>query len=338
MIKNLVAVVTVSICFYVAGAQTGTGYSVTQSYHIASAGGWDYISTNNNRIYVSHSTQVNILDEKTGDSIGVIPGTSGVHGIAFVPALNKGFTSNGRSNNVTVFDLTTNATLAQIPTGENPDAIYYEPFSKRIITNNGRSKNISVIDPATNTVVATVDLGGKPEEGTSDGEGKLFINLEDKNEIVVINTKTYAVEGHWSLLPGEAPTGLTMDKKTKRLFSTCSDSKQLIVIDATSGKVVDKLPIGDGCDGVALDEKNGLVFTSNGEGTITVVKINSANDFKVIETIPTKAGARTITIDHNTNTLFLPAADLEPADPANPRARRKVIPGTFQILVVRKKG
>lgn len=335
--KKIIAVfASVAIFFSAAYAQKKTDYNVVKTFHIASPGGWDYIAVNKGKIYVSHGTQVNILDEKTGDSIGIIPNTSGVHGIAFDNELNKGYTSNGRANNVTVFDLASNKILNIIATGENPDAIYFEPYSKKIITNNGRSKNLSVIDPVTNTVISTIDVGGKPEEGTSDGEGKLFVNIEDKNEIVVINTKTFKVENHWSLLPGEAPTGLALDKKTKRLFSTCSDSKHLIIMDATNGKIIDKINIGDGCDGVAFNEKDHLIFTSNGDGTITVVKENTATDFKIVETVTTKLGARTITIDNTTNTLFLPASEYGPADPQNPKARRKMVPGTFQVLVVNK--
>ncbi|HEY8688178.1 MAG TPA: YncE family protein [Chitinophagaceae bacterium] len=336
MRKIIAVLLCVAIFFNSTSAQNKTEYNVVKTFHIASPGGWDYIAVNNGKLYVSHGTQVNILDEKTGDSIGVIHNTTGVHGIAFDNALNKGYTSNGRLNNVTVFDLTTNAILNQIATGENPDAIYFEPYSKKIITNNGRSKNLSVIDPVTNTVISTIDVGGKPEEGTSDGAGKLYVNLEDKSEIAVINTKTFTVENHWSLSPGEAPTGLALDKKTKRLFSTCSDSKQLIIMDATTGKIIDKLPIGEGCDGVAFDEANNLIFASNGDGTITVVKEISANEFKVLETAATKVRARTITIDQKNHTLFLPAAEFEPADPQNPKARRNMVPGTFQVLVVKK--
>lgn len=332
MIKNIFTFLIAAASFCTTSAQ----YKIVKTFHIPSPGGWDYIAVNNGKIYVSHSTQVNILDEVTGDSIGYIPNTTGVHGIAFDNDLGRGYTSNGRLNTVTVFDLKTNEILTQITTGTNPDAIYYEPFSKKIITNNGRSKNLSVIDPVTNTVISTIDVGGKPEEASPDGAGKIYVNIEDKNEIVVINTKTFTVENHWSLSPGEAPTGLALDKKTKRLFSTCSDSKQLIIMDATNGKIIDKLPIGSGCDGVAFDEKNNLIFASNGEGTLTVIKENSANDFKVVATVTTKQSARTITIDQKNNTLFLPAADLQPADPADPKARPKMIPGSFQVLVVKK--
>lgn len=336
MTKSIVLLLCAVIFFYSASAQNKTNYNIVKTFHIASPGGWDYLITNKGKLYVSHGNQVNILDENTGDSIGFIPNTPGVHGIAFDNDLNKGYTSNGRSNNVTVFDLTTNKILNQIATGENPDAIYYEPYSKKIITNNGRSKNLSVIDPVTNKVISTIDVGGKPEEGASDGAGKLYVNIEDKNEIVVINTKTFTVKNHWSLLPGEAPTGLALDKKTNRLFSACSDSKHLIIMDAKTGKIIDKLPIGDGCDGVAFDEKNNLIFTSNGDGTMTVVKERSANEFKIIETVTTKIRARTITIDQKNNTLFLPTAGFEPADPQNPKARPKMVPGTFQVLVVKK--
>src|SRR6185436_14850783 len=168
-------------------------YKVVRVYHIASPGGWDYIAVNEGKLYVSHSTQVNILNEETGDSVGYIPNTTGVHGIAFDKVLNTGYTSNGRLNNVTVFDLKTNSILGQIPTGENPDAINYEPFTKTIITCNGRSKTLSVIDPKTNKVVATIDVGGKPEEAVSDGNGTLFVNIEDKNEIVSVDLAKFSV-------------------------------------------------------------------------------------------------------------------------------------------------
>jgi YVTN family beta-propeller protein len=315
-----------------ARCQDKIDYKVRKTYPIASGGGWDYLAVNNNKLYVSHSTQVNILDEKTGDSIGVIPNTTGVHGIAFNNALNRGYTSNGRLNNVTVFDLSTNNIITQVATGENPDAIVFEPYSKSIITCNGRSKSLSVIDPSTNVVTHTIPLTGKPEEAVSDGHGKYFVNIEDKNQIAEVDLKSCTVLHYWSLNPGEGPTGLAIDLVTNRLFSTCD--KLLVVMDATNGNIVEKLPIGDGCDGIAFDKERKMIFTSNGEGSITAIKENSANDFKVKTTIPTKRGARTISIDEKTHTLFLPTADLEPIDPADKNARRKMIPGTFQVLVV----
>lgn len=316
-------------------AQT-SNYKLLSTFHIASAGGWDYITINpaSNKLYMSHGTQVNILDKKTGDSLGIIANTNGVHGIAFINELQKGYTSNGRSNDVTVFDLNTNAVITKIATGENPDAIFYEEFSKHIITCNGKSKDLSIIDPATNKVIATIPVGGKPETAVSDNGGNVFVNIEDKNEIVKIDIKNNTVVAHWSIEPGEEPTGLAIDIKTKRLFA--GTDKKLIVVDANNGKVIAKLPIGDGCDGVAFDNALKYIYTSNGEGTMTIIKENSANDFKVIDNIKTKKGARTLGNDETSHFVYLPTADFEP-QAAGDKSRPKMIPGTFQILVFGKK-
>lgn len=314
-----------------------SGYKLTKTFHVASSGGWDYIAVNaaSNKLYMSHGTQVNILDKTTGDSLGIIPNTTGVHGIAFNNSLGKGYTSNGRINNVTVFDLKTDKILSQIATGENPDAIMFDPFTNKIITCNGRSKDLTIIDAATEKVVATIPVGGKPETAVSDEAGKLFVNIEDKNEIAVIDLSKNTVINRWSLAPGDGPSGLVIDTKTKRLFATCD--KLLVVMDATNGTVVDKLPIGNGTDGAAIDTKSKLIFTSNGDGTVTVVKEISANEFKVIENVPTKRGARTICIDESTHKLYLPAAEFEPLPAgAGERTRPKMIPGTFQAIVLEK--
>lgn len=315
-------------------AQPAKPFHVLHIFHIASPGGWDYIAVGpgNGSLYVSHGTQVNILDLKTGDSTGVIPNTTGVHGIAFDKANNKGFTSNGRLNNVTVFDLKTNAILAQVPTGMNPDAIMYEPFSKRIITCNGKSKSLSFIDPVNNILVDSIDVGGKPETAVSNEKGMLYVNIEDKNEIVAINLKTMKVEAHWPLAPAEEPTGLVYDKTTNRLFAGCGN-KMLAMADATSGKVITTVPIGDGCDGIAFDPATKNIFASNGsDGTLSVYNEKTANSVIFVETAATKKSARTITIDEQTHLLYLPAADTE-ADPVNPKGRGKMVPGTFQVLV-----
>jgi DNA-binding beta-propeller fold protein YncE len=308
---------------------------VVKTYPIKSSGGWDYIAVNDHKVYVSHGTQVNILDENSGDSIGIIPGTTGVHGIAFDNDLHKGYTSNGRLNNVFVFDLSTNKILKEIPTGENPDAISYEPFSKKIITCNGRSRSLSVIDPEKETVIATIELDAKPEEAVSDGKGKLFVNLEDKNQIAEVDMKNYTVLNRWSIAPGESATGLALDKKTNRLFAGC-DNKMMVVVDATNGKVITSLPIGDGCDGVVFDENRDLVFASCGEGIMTIVNEKDANNFQVVQTVPTEQTARTIALDPTNNILFLPAANLAPADPNATSRRRRYVPGSFKVLVVKE--
>ncbi len=326
-----ITLITLSLQMNKLDAQA-SNYKLKNTFHIASAGGWDYIAINptSNKLYMSHGTQVNILDKTTGDSLGIIPNTNGVHGITFINALQKGYTSNGRSNDVTVFDLNTNAVITKIATGENPDAIFYEEFAKRIITCNGKSKDLSIIDPTTNKVVATIPVGGKPETAVSDNAGSVYVNVEDKNEIVKIDIKNNTVVAHWSIEPGEEPTGLAIDIKTKRLFA--GTDKKLIIVDANNGKVVAKLPIGDGCDGVAFNNDLKYIYTSNGEGTMTIVKENSANDFKVVENIKTKKGARTIGNDESTHLLYLPTADFE-TQVAGDKSRPKMIPGTFQILV-----
>src|SRR5258708_1283440 len=277
-----------------ANAQS-SGYALSKTFKIGSPGGWDYIAVApDGKIFASHGTQVNILDPKTGDSLGVIPNTTGVHGIAFDASLGKGYTSNGRLNTVTVFDLKTFAVLGQIPTSANPDAIMYDPFSKTIITCNGRGHNLTIIDAATGKATDSIALDGKPETAVSANPGNTFVNIEDKNKISVVGIRKKAGIASYPL-GAESPTGLEIDRKTMRLFAGCD--KQLVVMDATTGNVVAKLPIGDGCDGVGFDEGLGLVFASCGEGKLTVIKESSASSFAVIDNVPTKRSARTVAVD-----------------------------------------
>jgi len=319
-----------------AKSQSIPSLKIISTFHIQSAGGWDYLTPGpvNNWLYVSHGTQVNILNKNTGDSIGVIENTTGVHGIAFSVADKKGFTSNGRLNSVTVFGMNTNKVLAQITTGQNPDAIMYEPFSKKIITCNGRSNNLTVIDPVQNKVTDSVSVGGKPETAVSDGMGKLYVNIEDKNEIVVVDTKAFKVINHWSLTPAQEPTGLAIDKATHRLFAGCD--KLLIIMDATNGRIIDKINIGEGCDGVAFDELSKNIYTANGaDGTLTVINERTADKFVVLENIVTKKGARTIALDNQTHRIYLPTAEFEDKK-LGQNGRPAMKPGTFQVLVIGK--
>ncbi len=331
--KKILIIAIFSITLKVNVWAQSSGYKVTDSFHIASAGGWDYLAVNKNKLYVSHGNQVNILDKKTGDSLGVIPNTTGVHGIAFVNTLNKGFTSNGRSNNVTVFDLTTNKILSQIATGLNPDAIFYDDYSKKIITCNGRSNSLSIIDPSTGKVVDTVALSGKPETAVSDGAGKLFVNIENKSAISQIDIENAKVENTWSISPGESPSGLAIDRKTSRLFAGC-DNKMLVVLNAKNGDVITTLPIGDGCDGTAYDPQLNYVYSSNGEGTLTIIKETSDNKFEVLENVTTKKGARTIALDPETHSIYLPTANFKPVESGE--RWPAMIPGSFEVLVVKK--
>jgi YVTN family beta-propeller protein len=296
--------------------------------------GWDYLTINpkNNLLYVSHGTRVNILNKTTGENLGEIEGTTGVHGIAFIPNSKNGFITCGKLNSVKVFDTKTNQVTSEIQVGQNPDAIFYETFSKRLIVCNGKSNTISVIDPENKTVVNTIEVGGKPETAVSNGKGKIFVNIEDKNEIVVIDVKNFTVTNHWNLDKEEEPSGLVIDTKTNRLFSTCN--KMLVILDSETGKLVKKMPIGDGCDGAVFDDKTNTIYTSNGEGNISVIQEKNANQFVALKNITTKKGARTIALDNSTHNLYLPTADFEDKE-KDSRGRPKIKEGTFQILAVK---
>lgn len=330
-----VALLVAFICSLASAFGQKNGYKIIKTFHIQSPGGWDYLAVNGDNLYVSHGTQVNILNKKTGDSVGVIKNTLGVHGIAFVESLHRGYISNGRMNNVLVFDYLTNDTLTRIATGENPDAIIFEEYSKMIITCNGRSKSLSVIDPKANKVIATIALGGKSEMPASNGAGRLYVNLEDKSEIAEVDMRTYKVLSKWSLEKGKEPTGLAFDKKTNRLFAGCN--KLFVVLNAGTGKVVTTLPIGDGCDGVVFDSSSQNIFASCGEGTLAVIHENSADEYKTIANVTTKRGARTIALDKSTHLLYLPTAEFEavPTD-APKRTRPQMKSDTFQVLVLGK--
>jgi Uncharacterized conserved protein len=310
-----------------------SNYKVANKIHVEGEGGWDYLNVDevNDVIFVSHATVAQAIDIKTGKLVGTIPDTKGIHGIAIANDLNKGFTSNGRDSSVTVFNLKTFEVITKIPTtGQNPDAILYDPYSQKVFTFNGRSNNSTVIDAKENKVVATIPLDGKPEFSATDGKGKIFVNIEDKSVINVINSSTLKVEQHWPIAPGEGPSGLALDNQNHRLFSVCSN-KLMVVLDAETGKVITTLPIGDRCDGVAFDPEKKRAYSSNGEGSITVVKEENGNSFNVLETVVTQPGAKTIAINKTTHHLYLTTAEYESAPTATNR-RPPVKPNSFEIL------
>ena len=314
-------------------------YKIANKFHVDGDGGWDYltIDDNSNLLYVSHGMVVNVLDVTNGKLVGTISDTKGVHGIALANDLNKGFISNGKDSSVLVFDLKTLTIIAKINvTGKNPDAIYYDLFSQKVFVYNGRTSNATVIDATTNKIVATIPLSGKPEFSVSDGKGKVFVNIEDKNKIAVINSTTLKVDNEWSVAPGDEPSGLAIDKENNILFSVCGN-KLMVIVDATSGKIITTLPIGDRTDGVAFDTSKKRAYSSNGEGTITVVQEESKDKFKVAENIVTQKGARTITVSQKTHHIYLPTAEFGPApEPTkeNPRSRPSIKPNSFVILDV----
>jgi len=281
-------------------------YKITGKIIIGGEGKWDYLSvdTTFNRLFVAHETRVHIIDLNTNTVIGEIPDLMGVHGTAFAYEFGKGFISEGTGNSVTVFDLRTLQKTGRIKvTGEKPDAITYDPFSKRIFTSNNKSANITVIDALTNEVIGTVKLDGAPEASVPDLAGKIFVNLEDTNAVDIFNSATLEMIEKWSVKPCEIPTGLSVDRKNSRLFSA-GRNKLMAVLNMESGRVINTLPIGGGVDGCVFDNKRGIIFCSNGEGSITVIKQDSPDKYKVLGNIKTMPGAKTIAIDEKTRRVF----------------------------------
>ncbi len=333
-------VVTVSAVAAAGFVSSGPGYHIAKKTVLGGEGGWDYLYCDSaaRRIYLSRSTHVMVVDADSYAIVGDIPNTPGVHGIAIVSDLNKGFISNGRDNSVTIFDLKTLKETGRVAVGKNPDAIMYDPTSKRIFTFNGGSQDTTAIDASMGKVAGTVALGGKPEFAVSDEKGHVYVNIEDKSEVAQLDANKLAVDARWSLAPGEEPSGLAIDRKNHRLFSVCSN-KLMVVLNSDNGKVVTTLPTGSGTDAAAFDPDTGFAFSSNGEGTLTVVHEDSPDKFTVAESVPTQRGARTMTLDQKTHRLFSVSAEYGPT-PAptteRPRPRAPMIPGTFTLLVLEK--
>jgi len=313
-------------------------YRLARTISASGEGGWDYLMVDPaaRRLYVTRGTRVLVLNADSGATEGEIPNTDGVHGVAIASDLGRGFTSNGRANTITIFDPKTLATLGIVKTtGENPDAILYDPLSHRVFTFNGRSANVTAVEGATGAVAGTFAVGGKPEFAVTDLAGRVYVNIEDKNEILAFDSRTLKVEAHWPLAGCDSPTGLAIDVKAKRLFAGCGN-QVLVVLSTGDGRAVAKLPIGKGTDAVIFDPEANLVFSSNGDGTLTVIHEDSPDAFRVVQNLPTKEGARTMALDPKTHAIFLPAARFEPPPPPtaeNPRPRRKMVAGSFEILV-----
>lgn len=340
MVRSILVTAAVFLTSMVAGAAPAANhYQLKQKYVLGGEGFWDYLTFDpaGKRVFISRGTHVMVVDPAKGSVIGDIPDTPGVHGIALAPELNKGFTSNGRENTVTVFDLKTLKETARIKLegAENPDAILYDPASKRVFTFNGRSHNSSVIDAKTNAVVATIPLDGKPEFSVSDGKGTVFVNIEDKSELTSIDAKNGKVLKTWSLAPCEEPSGLAIDQKHRRLFSGCHN-KMMAVTNAETGKVIATPAIGEGVDANAFDPGTELAFSSNGDGTLTVVHEDSPGKFTVVENTSTQRFARTMALDTTNHDVYLVTAEIEEAPPAKEgeRPRRTMKPGSFTLLVM----
>ena len=316
-------------------------YTISARYTPGGDGGWDCLTLDSEarRLYVARSTRVQVIDVDSGRLVGEIPDTPGVHGVALAPEFGRGFTSNGRDSSVTVFDLKSLATVSRIHLdARSPDIILYEPVSRRVFTFNGGSGNTTAIDAATDKVISTLDLGGRPEFAVADGHGSVFVNLEDTSAVVRFDARSLRIVSRWPLAPGEGPTGLALDRDHRRLFASCGNQR-LVVLDADSGRVVTSLPIGTGVDGAAFDPASGLVLTSNGDGTLTVIHEDGPDTYSVVGNVPTQRGARTLALDPKTHRVYLAVASFgEPpaATPENPHPRRPMVPGSFVILVLER--
>jgi len=313
-------------------------YKVLRRIPVGAEGGWDYVRVDPDakRIYLSRGDHMMVVDETSGKVVGDLPNTKGIHGMALVADMNKGYTSNGGAATVTVFDLKTLKPITEIKTtGENPDSIIYDPATKRVFTMNARSSNSTVIDATTDKVVGTVDLGGKPEEPALDGRGNMFVNLEDKSSIMEFDTKTLAKKGTWSLAPCEGPSALAADTKSHRLFAACD--KMIAVFNPDTGKVVATPAIGGDPDGNGFDPGTGMIFATCREGLLTVIHQDSADKYTIVGNVNTQFGARTMGLDLKTHHVFTVTADYKPAGaatPENPRPRPQPIPNSCVILEI----
>jgi len=321
-----------------------TTFSAAQSYHLADhwkiggQGGWDYLLSDDaaHRLYVTHNAQVEVVDSTTGKLVGAITGLKGTHGIALNPDEKTGYITDGAGNAIVVFNRADFSVKSKVAAGTNPDGIAFEPITRTVWAFNGRSKDVSVMDTASNTIVATIPMPGKPEFPQADGAGSVFVNIEDKNEIVKLDAAGRKAVATWPLPGCESPSGMAIDKVKHRLFSVC-DGGKMAIVDYETGKVLGLAAIGDSPDAAAFDPKRGLAFSSNGgDGTLTIIQANKPG-FPALQTVQTAKGARTMTLDVSTGRVYLVTAQLGPASAPTtdmPHPRPSVVPGTFEVIVV----
>ena len=304
-------------------------YTLDKKIAIPGNGGYDYlfIDEQDRKLYVSHGTAINVINLDTQELVGTIDNLQGDHGVAVVPGVGKGFISDGKANAVVAFDLKTLKIIKTIPlTGKKPDAIIYDSFSNKVFAFNGGSDNASVVDVNNLMETNIVALNGAPEFAVADGKGKVYTNIEDKNSLKVIDTKTFTVVSTYPLTPCGGPTGLAMDAENKRLFTVCRENKGMSVIDMISGKIIATIPIGAGVDAVAYDAATKLIFCSNGDATTTIIKQETADKYTVVQTLETQIKAKTLALDTKTHKIYLSVADFTPGT-------KNIIPNSFKVLV-----
>jgi DNA-binding beta-propeller fold protein YncE len=324
--------VALGLCAIASPAQA---WHLTKEIHLPGAEGWDYLSVDpgHGHLFVAHGTHVDVIDLSRLESVGSIPNTPGVHGVAVADDLGRGYISAGGSNSVIVFDLKSLARVGEIKTtGANPDAILYHRATHRVFTFNGRGRNVTVIDATKGEVIGTIPLDAKPEFAVADETGHIFVNLEDRNSIARIDPATLRVTATWPLKGCDEPTGLAIDGAHRRLFSVC-DNNVMAIVNSASGQLAATVHIGDGPDATGFDATSQLAFASAGDGTLTVVKEQTPDTFTVTDTVQTRAGARTMTLDERTHRLFLATAQRDrPGNPAT-HERPKIVPDTFEVMV-----
>ena len=320
--------------------QGASNYRVVGRYPVPGDGGFDYVTLDSSarRLYLSHATQVDVLDADTGKVVGTIPDTPGIHGVALAPAFKHGFTSNGRENKVSMFDPSTLQLIKKIDVGKGPDGIYYDPGSKRVFTNNHGSHDVTAIDAATGDVVGTVKAGGDGEQAIIGADGLIYVNSEDTAEVVVFDPKSLEVKKRFPIGVAKVPTGLAYDAKTKRLFIGCRNEPKMVVMDATTGKVINSFPIGANVDYAGFDPGAGLIFFSCGDGTLSIYREKSADAYEDAGAVKTQPSAKTMAFDTKTKKIFLPAAEYveTPASEPGRRPQRSIKPGSFVVVVVGK--
>ena len=314
------------------------GYHLLQKVSVPGDEGWDHpaVDTAGRRLYVSHGSHVVVMDVDSGKLLGKIDKTPDVHAITIAPELRRGFISNGGANSVTIFNLNTLETIGEVKvTGETPGPIIYDPATKRVFTFNLRSNSATAIDAGEGKVAGTIDLGGRPQARATDAKGHVFVNLADKDVVLQIDSRKLTAGERWPLGACQRPGTMAIDQKNGRLFVGCGN-RLMAVLDANDGRLITTVPIGEGRDDADFDPKTRLVFSSNGEGTVTVIRQESADKYSVVETVRTEPGARNMALDLKTHKIFLPLADFGPAPPAtaeNPRPRGSILPGTFRVLI-----
>ena len=315
------------------GIDKSASAKVLRHLPVGGEGRWDYllVEPDTNRLYIARSTRFMVVSTESGELIGEIPDTPGAHGVALAPDLGVGFTSNGLENKVSVFDLKTLKIERKIETGANPDAILYHADSHTVFVFNGKSHSATIVDAKSRQTVATLPLSGKPEFAAADDQGNIYVNVADKNALTVIDAAQRKVKATWPLGSCEEPTGLALDLRNRMAFASCGNRK-LVVISLAEGKVRQTLPIGDDCDAVAFDPKSGMVFASNGEGTLTVIGKARDGSYQVHQTLPTRPGSKTMALDTSNQHLYVPAARFTGPPTAKPRPQ--VVPGSFEILVI----